>query len=328
MFNSSYHSLGKKRTPSKLMRLLTNMILASLLPPMIGNFGLTAQASPYSDKTTYEFRMQTSDLPDTICPNSKHPVKVIAAVDRFYTNAGGMKVNLDGGPSLSDLTVQASVSDSNVAVIEPGELQLRALDLAVASSGARFTLYAKKAGTTTLRLTASGTWAGEVVQFLPLEVQIKVTETCKYRVQMIWQWRVESQGTVGLATGWLNTVLTLQDGVYKGGGFLDTVEARLVPGCNTSHSGFQSPTEITGVLVGSPGDEELQLTFHFQPGATSFTATCFGRTSTSHGSEDPTAFLVGSATFPKEGGSQSFPLEFGHGHGTMTVQILPVEFSY
>ena len=145
---------------------------------------------------------------------------------------------------------------------------------------------------------------------------------------MIWQWQVESQGTVSLATGWLETELTLKDGVYTGKGFLDSVEARLLPGCSTVHSGFQSPTEITAVPVGSPGDEDLQLTLRYQPGKYIFSGSCQGLPFATEGTEDPTNFLSGSAILPKEGGTQSFPFTYGHGGGTMTIRIFPVDFSY
>ena len=290
--------------------------------------GTPAQAAPDSDRTRYEFRIQTSHLPEPICPNSQNKVEVTVSVDKFSTKSDGTKIKLDGGPNLSDLTFEASVSDPSVAEILPKKSSLSALDHIIASKSTIFTLVATKAGSITLKLTGSGIWAGESVQFPPLELRIKVTETCKYRALMTWHWQVESQGTVSLATGWLETVLTLQDGVYKGEGFLDTVEARLMPGCSTSHSGFQSPTEITAVPVGSPGDEDLQLTFRYQPGSYSFSGTCAGIHFQTQGSENPTDFLVGSATLPKEGGSKTFPFEYGHGNGTMTIRIFPVDFSY
>jgi hypothetical protein len=325
MFGRSYIPRGE--FVSVLLQRTSMLIL--MLALSLGS--APVQAAPDSDKTTYEFRIQTSDLPDPICPNSKHNVEVTVSVDRFFTKAGGTNVKLDGGPSLSDITFEASVSDSSVAEVVPEKSSLSALDHVIASKSTIFTLVATKAGSTTLRLTGSGIWAGESVQFPPLELQIKVTETCKYRASMIWQWRVESQGTVSLATGWLETVLTLQDGVYKGEGFLDTVEARFMPGCSTHHSGFQSPTEITGVLedsLDSPGKEEMQLTIRYQPGPYSFSGTCSGQHFQTEGSENPTDFLVGSTKLPKEGGSKAFPFEYGHGHGTMTIRIFPVDFSY
>lgn len=306
--------------------------LAVVLVLCLGIVGQTApaQAAPHADKTTYEIRMRTTALAAPICPNSRYPVKVIVSVDRF-ANVGGADLDLVGGLGPSDISLTASIRDSSVAVVEPGELKLRALDAGIASGGARFTLYAKKAGNTTLIFQPTVNNAvnsGTDLNMPPLEVPIKVSETCKYRISMIWQWQVTSHGTVSLATGWLDTVLTLEDGVYKGEGFLDTVEARLMPPCSGAHSGFQSPTTITGVLMGSPGDEKLQLTFRYQPGKTTFDATCPMFSASSQGSEDPTNFLVGSAAFPKEGGSQSFPFEYGHGAGTMTVRVIPVDFSY
>lgn len=323
------------------------VVLALALALGLGNAGLTTlvraappEQAPVVTNTRHHLKIV---YPDPICAGQTYPIYVTPLADMNGV-LDGTKQNFPT-KVVTGIAVMAEVKDTSIATIKPAKpdklissagLFGAAPDQTVTFKGnadtygvLTFTLQAKKAGITNLYFSATipksltGTTDKSISPGGPFKVI-----NCKYKVTMVEKLEQTSHGTHGTLTGTTTVVLERQGEGFIGGALIKHTRTENMPPCGFSSPGFENPTSITGKIAGEPGENQLELTFKYEPGQSSSTIKCpTSGTKNNTVSEDPTSWLPTTASFPEEGDTQSYKVDFAHWVGTVTIKVVPIDAS-
>jgi hypothetical protein len=258
---------------------------------------------------------------------------------------GGEKFSFKG-KIITGVPITAEITDKSIATIEPAKPKSKTSgyrpgnlmetfsfqDQAKLDSLGEvvFELTTKKVGMTNFYLTAEvpKQWSGSTKKYfgpsgMPVGGPIKVVN-CKYRVTITYSMLQSSAGTFGYMSGFLNTFITGDGADYLGTGILKNPRSEIMPPCNFSSDGFQNATTILGELTNG----KLDLSIKYEPGQQSATIACPGvGGQTTNNTINPSDWLVTKTTFPETGGTQSFPIDYAHWFGSLTITVAPVNAS-
>jgi len=306
----------------------------------LGSVGQTipAQAAPPADEiTNMRFHLNIF-YPVTLCAGREESIRVTPLVDLDGKREDGQRFNYKGR-IVPGVPITAEITDKNIATVEPAKPQSQKSgslpgDLLATSSLENqerlggfgevvFKIKAKKAGTTTLYLTAKvpSLWSGGGEKYfgpqgMPVGGPIKVVN-CKYEVTMIYKWQYSFPAANMWVIGTMNKVpLKIESESLTGTGqinFMQVVGGN--PNCTYTISTGKSSVDMTGSFVQDPsGKGQVKVTFNYGALSQVTPATCTilgTRSASANWNGPPPVASVPTVVFPDEGGSANFMLPLG-----------------
>lgn len=276
-----------------------------------------ARAAPAQSDVTYQFFLGVYPPLDPICVGHDYKVIVRPKLGGAFTTDEGRHGELDTR-FLSGIRVESSVSDSSIATLSPR--YMISGDPELENPGeATFSLHAVKAGTTSLIFEATiPAGFGAVNGYVGPVTSIKVVN-CAYRVNMLYQQSVSMPGGRFFAYGLMTTKIAGDGQEFKGSGTFN-INSSLSAYCKGSYSVLQVPTNITGKIT---ADDQLELSFQYQPGSVRISVSCPGAGGAGSGNPDA-SLAIQSASLPARGGTRSYTNPDG---SSMVVSVVPLSES-
>ncbi len=331
-----------------LLRRATLLILMLMLS--LGSAGQTAvrAAPPAQEITNMRFYLNIR-YPPTLCAGREYSISVTSLVELDGKREDGQKFNYPDR-IVPGVPIMAEITDQNIATVDPAKPQSKTSGslpgdlLGTSSLDAQerlgmlgevvFKLKAKKAGTTTLYLTAKvpNRWSGGREKYfgpqgMPVGGPIKVVN-CKYEVTMIYNW----QYSFPAANMWLigtmkKAPLNIDSELLTGAGQIDFM--RVVggnPHCSYSISSGKSTVDMTGSYSqDQSGNGQVKIMFDYGPMSEVTPATCTilgTRSASADWNGPPPVAAIPTVVFPDAGGSATFLLQLG-ARLTITLKQIP-----
>ena len=335
MFGNSHSFRGPSPNARKAVphQRVFRVALALILALGIGSPGASpaAHAAPRAN-TRIIYSLSARRSLDPLCVGGDYTATVRLLKQTDITPLQGTsEFDVHAVQGLDGQWVEGTVKDASIATLTPARILTGwALgELGDSPGEAIFSFHAIKAGSTVLEFTAT---INDRDRNGPVSKTIKVLEpikvvNCEYRVTMIYIVQQSGPGYFSMLNGNLDTLLKRTHNDFQGTGTLDTTRIASIQGCSFSSSGYKNPTTFTGTAVAVPQGEEMQLTIQYAPGSHTDFVSCPRGSGGATETIDPSGYLVTSATFPENGGTKSFPVDFAHWSGTLIIIVAPVEAS-
>ncbi len=327
------------------------ILLMLMLILSLGSVGQTipAQAAPPAEEITNMRFYLNVRYPQTLCAGREYSIPVTPLVELDGKREDGQKFNYPDR-IVPGVPVTAEIRDTNIATVDPAKPQSKKTGylpgdlLGTSSLDAQerlgnfgevvFKLKAKKAGTTTLYLTAKvpNRWSGGREKYfgpqgMPVGGPIKVVN-CKYEVTMTYNWDYSFPAARMRVIGRMNKApLTIESETLTGTGQIDFMQVvGGNPHCAYSISSGKSSVDMTGTYTQDPsGKDQVKITFNYgnMSQVTPATCTILGTRSASAGwNGPPPVAAIPTVVFPDAGGSATFLLQLG-ARLTITLKQVP-----
>jgi hypothetical protein len=303
---------SRKRSRGSRFRLLLVLSIALSLAGTAP--GTRAGAAPNADESVVSYTLWIPGTGNDLCTGVTYTLPAEVREHVQAVRPGGILVGELRHRGTAAL-VEASVSDEQIAGIEPAAIQTGWDEDYGGRGRAEFSLHAKKAGQTSLYV--KGTVNDRVVdQTNPITVV-----DCKYRVSLVAFTVTFGSGFSVWAVGKMDTQVgpDANSGMMNGAGTVKFNSGFKSSVCTVDYSFFQNPTTITGPPV---KDDLLLLNFQFDPGTLISQVTCPVGGGTEAHTIDLTNLNLPPVSFPAEGGTRVFrPHYAGSDAGDTTVII-------
>ena len=305
MFRSS-DRIGGIRT---LLRRVSIGIL--LLVFSLDSAGQVTPVRAASNSKVVEFYQIQVFVPEPVCVGADRDLRV-RVVHKVQEVRNKTMISQLEDP-IGQAKVAAAPIDSSIVTVQPSFESLQTGWFSEGSNRAgevTFTLHGVKAGKGSIALDVERP-DGKAKTFT---VNVRVVN-CKYGVKMLYRRSVQGFSILGN----MSTTIKGDGQQFAGSGIMDA-KSTVAAVCGVTITDFLGPTDVTA--TSSPDGEQLSLAFQYHPATTHTSIQCPDAPVNFDHTEDPSAFLIASATLPSDGGTRTFAAPQG---GSITITAQPEE---